>query len=221
MPYLESSDIEALDDESYGDEGWDKESFDEAAPRYRRAYPGRGGGGVAVPRINPARPVAGLSGVSLNTPAGRADVRFQKPVATKESVDALARELKAEIKAQSEAIKKIDQTIDKNTSILDQKIVSVTGTVKKGQDSSMMSMMLPMLLTKPPTIESLTLQGPPVVDAAAQTITFPVKASKVTQDNSSMLMIALLAGGGLGGGSGDSSNMLMLALMMGGGFGGK
>jgi hypothetical protein len=218
MPYLEASDIEALleSDESVGDEGWDRESSDEATPTYRRTYSGRGG--VNVPRINPARGVGGLTGVSLNTPAGRADVRFEKPVATKESVDALAKELKAELKAQSEAIKKVDQTVDKNTAILDKKLAAVTSTVKKGQESSSMSMLLPMLLSKPPKINSITV-APPVV-AGPGTLQFAVKDATLVQDNSSMLMIALLAGG-LGGGSGDSSNTLLLALALTGGFGSK
>jgi hypothetical protein len=49
---------------------------------------------------------------------------------------------------------------------------------------------------------------------------FPVKDAKVTQDNSSMLLVALLAGG-LGGGSGEGSgsNTMLLALALTGGFG--
>ncbi|NUO07655.1 MAG: hypothetical protein HUU08_03090 [Candidatus Brocadia sp.] len=201
MPYLEEDDLEVFEDdeallEAEDDtEKWE-ETFGEARyPKYRR---GR------ATRLS-SRKVGGLKGGTISTPAGRAGFKFEKPVATRESVDNLAKELRT-------AIKKVDETLDKNTSMLDKKVNAIDATLKKGQQQTQqMSMMsiLPLLLTKPPQLESIT----PAKDSSftpekpfAATATFK-------KEDSFFLIFALMAmTGGLGGGTGDSSNMMNMML---------
>ena len=202
MPYLEEDDLEVFEDdeallEAEDDtEKWE-ETFGEARyPRYRRGRATR----------LPSRRVGGLKGGSINTPAGRAQFKFEKPVATRESVDNLAKELRT-------AIKKVDETLDKNTSMLDKKVNAIDATLKKGQQQTQqMSMMsiLPLLLTKPPQIESIT----PVPATGATPTPMPIQTTTYKKDDSFFLIFALMAmmPGGLGGGTGDSSNMMNMML---------
>lgn len=206
MPYLEEDDVELFeDDESLLEaeddtEKWE-ETFGEARyPRYRRGRATR----------LPQRRVGGLKGGSINTPAGRAQFKFEKPVATRESVDNLAKELRA-------AIKKVDETLDKNTSMLDKKVNAIDATLKKGhQQTQQMSMMsiLPLLLTKPPQIEKIKLGEIPK-EGLVKDADVPIQTTTYKKDDSFFLIFALMAmmPGGLGG-TGDSSNMMPLVLAM-------
>lgn len=206
MPYLEEDDVELFeDDESLLEaeddtEKWE-ETFGEARyPRYRRGRATR----------LPQRRVGGLKGGSINTPAGRAQFKFEKPVATRESVDNLAKELRA-------AIKKVDETLDKNTSMLDKKVNAIDATLKKGQQQTQqMSMMsiLPLLLTKPPQIEKIKLGEIPK-EGLVKDADVPIQTTTYKKDDSFFLIFALMAmmPGGLGG-TGDSSNMMPLVLAM-------
>lgn len=207
MPYFEEDDVELFeDDESLLEaeddtEKWE-ETFGEARyPRYRRGRATR----------LPQRRVGGLKGGSINTPAGRAQFKFEKPVATRESVDNLAKELRA-------AIKKVDETLDKNTSMLDKKVNAIDATLKKGhQQTQQMSMMsiLPLLLTKPPQIEKIKLGEIPK-EGLVKDADVPIQTTTYKKDDSFFLIFALMAmmPGGLGGGTGDSSNMMPLVLAM-------
>lgn len=206
MPYFEEDDVELFeDDESLLEaeddtEKWE-ETFGEARyPRYRRGRATR----------LPQRRVGGLKGGSINTPAGRAQFKFEKPVATRESVDNLAKELRA-------AIKKVDETLDKNTSMLDKKVNAIDATLKKGhQQTQQMSMMsiLPLLLTKPPQIEKIKLGEIPK-EGLVKDADVPIQTTTYKKDDSFFLIFALMAmmPGGLGG-TGDSSNMMPLVLAM-------
>lgn len=206
MPYFEEDDVELFeDDESLlvaedDTEKWE-ETFGEARyPRYRRGRATR----------LPQRRVGGLKGGSINTPAGRAQFKFEKPVATRESVDNLAKELRA-------AIKKVDETLDKNTSMLDKKVNAIDATLKKGQQQTQqMSMMsiLPLLLTKPPQIEKIKLGEIPK-EGLVKDADVPIQTTTYKKDDSFFLIFALMAmmPGGLGG-TGDSSNMMPLVLAM-------
>lgn len=206
MPYFEEDDVGLFeDDESLLEaeddtEKWE-ETFGEARyPRYRRGRATR----------LPQRRVGGLKGGSINTPAGRAQFKFEKPVATRESVDNLAKELRA-------AIKKVDETLDKNTSMLDKKVNAIDATLKKGQQQTQqMSMMsiLPLLLTKPPQIEKIKLGEIPK-EGLVKDADVPIQTTTYKKDDSFFLIFALMAmmPGGLGG-TGDSSNMMPLVLAM-------
>ncbi len=197
------------DDEGFTDEGWDKESA-EALPRYRRAYSKGGRTSVAQPRA--ARPVQGVKGGVVQTAGGgRAQVNLPAPVATKEAVDAAIKELKADIAKQAEALRKVDKTLDTNTSVLDKKITSVQGEVKKMAQSSQFSALLPLLISKPPEIDSIKAKG--------QTTAVEIESTKYKSGDNSGLLLAMLAmSGGFGGGSGsgDSSSALLLAVALGG-----
>ncbi|MBV6519276.1 MAG: hypothetical protein DCC43_10095 [Candidatus Brocadia sp.] len=207
MPYLEEDDLEVFEDdeallETEDDtEKWE-ETFGEARyPRYRRGRATR----------LPSRRVGGLKGGSINTPAGRAQFKFEKPVATRESVDNLAKELRT-------AIKKVDETLDKNTSMLDKKVNAIDATLKKGQQQTQqMSMMsiLPLLLTKPPQIEKIKLGEVPK-EGLVKDAEVPIQTTTFKKDDGFFLIFALMAmmPGGLGGGTGDSSNMMPLVLAM-------
>lgn len=227
MAYLDDN-FEEFDDEGVSTllesdefEGWEPAGSGEAiGPRYRRSA-------VRtpisrIPRPTAPRPVGGLGGATINTPAGRAQVRFEKPLATKESVEAQFRELKREIAAQASAtaaaVKKIDDTLDRNTAILDKKAASLEAMVKKQGQGSQLGFMLPLLLTKPPQIETVKVKNP--VTSADVTVT--VTDTKYKEGDNLGLLIALMAmSGGLGGGSGDSNNMLFIALALSGALGGK
>jgi hypothetical protein len=217
MPYPEDYD-EAFDDEqlatlteSYGDEGWEPARSGEAiGPRYRRHY--AGAAARPVPRPTPARPVGGAAGATIRGPGGAStQVRFEKPLATKESVDELAKELKRELAATAEAIKRVDQTLDKNTSILDKKVAALEAASKQGQQGAQMGMLLPLLLSKPPELDKVKFKTTP--EGGTETT---VESTTYKKDDNTGMLIALMAmTGGLGGGGGDSSNMLLMALAFG------
>src|SRR6266566_3551123 len=214
MPYVrdDTEFLREADDEAWRDDG-------EAVPGpvYQRQF-----GGFAAPFVSPARPISGLAGGTVNTPAGQAQVRFDKPLATKESVDELAKELKKELATQAAAIKKVDQTVDKNTAILDKKVATVQSTVKKGLESVQQMSILPMLLSKPPQVTSLTWDGAALAGdfAGGKTAKVNKDATTYASDNNLGLLLVLMMSGGLGGGSGessgDSSNMMLLALALSG-----
>jgi hypothetical protein len=226
MAYLDD-DYEGFDDESFAtllesDDDpvtWEPSTSGEAVgPRYRRNT-GRSGP-VRVPRPTAPRPVGGIGGATINTPAGRAQMRFEKPVATKESVDASIRQLKLELAAVAATVKKVDETVDKNTAILDKKVIALESIVQKGQQGSQMGMLLPLLLSKPPEIESITQQKTGTTDTPEK---FTVTETKYKPGDNLGLLIAVMAmSGGLGGGgSNDSMNMLIPLLLVSGGLGGS
>lgn len=153
MAYAESSFAydESFDDESYYDEmesllsaegRWETESDEER--RYPRYRPGR----RVVPRPQPYRPAAGVAGARIQTPAGRAEVQFPKPMATKEALDNLAKELKAEIARLSATVKGVSNELNKNTAMLDKKINTLNSDFKKYREQSLIMLMLPLLLTE-------------------------------------------------------------------------
>jgi hypothetical protein len=215
MPYLSDTDfLREVDDEAWA--RGDEPSEAIPGPIYQRQY--AGGGGIRTP-IAPARPVTGLAGGVVNTPAGQAQVRFEKPLATKESVDELAKELKKELALQAEAIKKVDQTLDKNTAVLDKKIAAVNSATKKGLENAQQMSILPLLLSKPPQIASVQWSATEGANAFAASGTATVANTTYASDNNLMLPLVLMMSGGFGGGSsGDSSNMLLLALVLSGGL---
>jgi hypothetical protein len=215
---------EGFEDESISallesDDGstWDPATIGEATlgPRYRRNV---SRGPTPVPRVR-RREVAGVGGVSVRTPAGQAQMKFEKPVATKESVDAAVRELKTEIAAVAASVKKVDETVDKNTAILDKKVLALEAIVKKGQQGSQMGFLLPLLLSKPPQINTLKVKLP---NQSTET-TVTVTDTKYREGDNLGLLIAMMAmSGGLGGGGGnDSMNMLLPLLVLSGGLGGS
>lgn len=233
MPYLEEDYLEDeeemmnIDEEEWDDETlemlesegedweeWDDEELPESLaerrwrrwPRYRRRPRRR-----YYWRPRPYRPVRGARGAVIRTPAGTARVRFPRPVATKESVDARLKELKKEISRNTVGIKKLDRTLDKNTSILDKKINTVKADLKKGMQQMQQMMLLPMLLAKPPELKSITIQK----DGDDGT---PTKYSVIAQkykksDTLTLLLPLLMMSGGFGAGA-DSSNMMVMALLL-------
>jgi hypothetical protein len=201
--------------ESDGDWESDDNGFAEAQrrlPQYKRKYPSRPG--TRIPQPRPARPVGGLTGGAINTPAGKANFRFEKPVATKESVDKLAQELKKEMQLNAEAIRKVDQTLDRNTTMLDKKITALEATHKKAQQQGGMSMLLPLLLSKPPAVEKIKLGDIPT-GGLVKNAEVPIAETTYKKDDSSFLLIAMMAMSGGMGGSDGSSNMMPLLFLSG------
>lgn len=229
MAYLDD-DLEGFDDEGGSlltesdTYSWQSNGSGESVgPRYRPNYSRTGP--TRVPRPAPAQPVGGLGGATLETPAGRAQMQFAKPVATKESVDASVRDIKRDLLALAETVKKVDTTVDKNTAILDKKVLTLEAALRKSQQSAQMGLLLPLLLNKPADLASLKLTETGLATPATPR-TFTVDETKYkAADNNIGLLIAIMAmsGGGLGGGGGDgdSSNMLFLALALSGGLGGS
>lgn len=226
MAYLDN-DYEGFDDESIAailesDDTGSWESFgsgEAVGPRYRRNV-GRNGA-AAVPRPQPARQVGGLGGASLNTPAGRAQMKFEKPVATKESVDAAIRELKSELTAVAAAVKKVDETVDKNTAILDKKVAAIEAIQRKAQQGSQMGMLLPLLLNKPADLASITVK-PANATTPTPDVVFNVSKTEYKEtDNTGLLFAVMAMSGGLGGGNGNDSMNMLLPLLLIGGLGGS
>jgi hypothetical protein len=202
--------------ESEGVWGSDDNGFAEARRgpgRYQSKY--SGWKGTRIPQPRPARPVGGLAGGAINTPAGKANFRFEKPVATKESVDNLAKELKKELQLNAEAIRKVDQTLDRNTSMLDKKIIALEATHKKAQSQGQMSMLLPLLLSKPPAVEKIKLGAVPTA-GFVKDAEVPIAETTYKKDDSSFLLIAMMMmSGGMGGGSDGFSSMMPLMFLSG------
>lgn len=213
MPFDDSETLGLLeDDESFvQDEGWDRE-LGEALPRYRRAYAPTGRTSILSPR--PARPLPGVRGGVIQTPGGgRAQVTLPAALAPKDAVDAVVRELKADIAKNAVAIQKVDKTLDTNTSVLDKKISAMQGDLKKMQQQSQFSAILPMLISKPPEIESFKNKATgAVTDVEAGSTKYK------SGDNMGLLLAMMTMSGGFGGGGsgGDNSSALLLAVALGG-----
>ena len=231
MPY----DYEGYDDEAvmrlsesdgdYDDEAWTSAAAGEAVTRDRRLSPRFTPNRRATPiqpRVAPPRPVGGLAGAQVRTPAGAAQLKFERPVATKESVEEVTKELKREIATTAEAVKRLDQMLDKNTSVLDKKAAALEEMVRKAQraaqQQAQMSMLLPLLTSKTPIIEKMTFAATP----AAGTEVAVTNATFKKDDNIGLIFMMMAMGGGMGGGDGEGGmNSMMLAMLaLGGGFGG-
>ena len=206
-------DIEALGGILELDEGWDREGWSEAKnPRYQRSYPR----GWAPTR--PATPIRGVQGGAVSGAGGRGQVRFAQPVATQKSVEGMSKDL-------TDAIRKVDQSRDRDAATLDKKFTALEASTKKAQQQAQQLMLLPLLLSKPPEITSLDFVLPGATPGSVgtrQTVT--VENAKFKSDNSMFLLIMLMALGGMGsgtgsGGSSDNSMMLVMALALSGGFG--
>lgn len=202
---------ESYDDESYYDEmesllgaegRWETEADEER--RYPRYRPGR----RPVPRPRPYQPIPGVAGARIQTPAGRAEVQFPKPMATKEALDNLARELKAEIARLSATVKGVSDELNKNTAMLDKKINNLNSDVKKYREQSPIMFMLPLLLTKPPEIQEI--EGS--IDSTNKTIKV-TKVSYKKTDYTLLLLLPFMMMGEMGG-EGDAGNMMMMMLAL-------
>lgn len=92
--------------------------------------------------------------------------------------------------------------------MLDKKIGAVQNDLKKSQQQSQFSTMLPLLISQPPKLESFTAQSG---------VTTTITDTKYKSGDSTGLLLAMMAmGGGLGGGSGgDMNNSLILAMALG------
>lgn len=200
--------------EGYDDEQWEESDFDESveseefeerrrAPRYRRQRKS------VVPSVRPARPVGGASGARISTPAGEANVRFPKALATKESVDARVKELKQDIARNTAAIKKVESTLDKNTAVLDKKINAVGSDLKKSMQQMQQMMILPMLMK--PELEKITFTGAPGIGENT--------VEKASYKDGTTLLLPLMMMGGFGGTGTDSSSMMIMALALSGALG--
>jgi hypothetical protein len=206
--------LEAIfENDDPGNESWDRE-WSEAFPRYNSAYRKTGRTAIATPR--PHRPSAGVRGGTVQTAGGgRAQVTLPAAVTPKETFDNAIKELKADIAKQAEAIRKVDQTLDTNTSMLDKKVNTVVADLKKTQSNSSFSTMLPLLLSQPPKLTSFTNE--------ATNVETKVKSSTFASgDNLGLLLAVMAMSGGLGGSSngGDNSSMMLMMMLAFGGLGG-
>ena len=170
-------------------------------------FPFRRGGTPAPPA--PQLPKPGVGGVTVNTPGGAAKVSFERPVATKESVDALEQL----VNQNTRMIARLGQEIEKNTAILDKKVTTLAAAANAAAQQNQMSMMLPMLIGQP-KLKSLEFAAVPAANAAVN-----VKNAEYEEDNNLFLLMALSGGGGLFGGSGNGSNSMLMALALSGALG--
>jgi hypothetical protein len=147
-------------------------------------------------------------------------------VATKESVEDLSRGLRRDVSVALAGIRRVDQTLDKNTSILDKKVAAleaiVAKTNKQAQQQAQMGMLLPLLLSKPPQLQSLTFEA----ERFAKDTKLTVKDSEFKATDNLLLPLLLMStmggsGGGLFGGDADSGgmNMMLPLLLLTGGLG--
>lgn len=225
---------EALSEVDTDLDSWE-EAFGEARrpPTYRPRYsPNRRGGQLSTrPRPMP-RPVAGLSNMGLDTPAGKMQIRLPEPVATEGSVNNLAQGLRNEVSRVGEAVNTVDRRLDRDIGTLDKKITAVDANLKKGLQQAQQMTLLSLLLTRSPQIEKIKVADVPVrvtqdeshnvVDAkitsgtemAIQTTTFK------KEDNLTLLIALMAMSGGMGNGTGYSANMMLMLLALSGGLGG-
>jgi hypothetical protein len=211
--------LEAIfENDEPGIEGWDRE-WSEAFPRYNSAYRRTGRTAVATPR--PHRPTAGVRGGTVQTAGGgRAQVTLPAAVTPKDAFDTAIKELKIDIAKQAEAIRKIDQTLDTNTSMLDKKINGVVVDLKKTQSNSQFSTMLPLLLNKTPQLTSFSVADPD----GTKKETKVASSTFASGDDLGLLLAMMAMSGGMGGGSsgsGDNSSMMLMMLLAMGGLGKK
>ena len=170
--------------------------------------PFRRGGTPTPPPPQPPKP--GVGGVTVNTPGGAAKVNFDRPVATKESVDALEQQ----VNQNTRMLARLSQELEKNTAILDKKVTTLAAAANAASQQNQMSMLLPMLIGEP-ALQSLTFAAAP---AANTPVT--VTNAQYEEDNNLFLLLALSGGsGGLFGNSGGGSNTALLALALSGGLG--
>ena len=140
-------------------------------------------------------------------------MRFQRPVATAESIE----QLKADVK---KAIAEVRQETTTNLTRLDKKVSSAAGqvetlgkTVRASaarvgalEQRSQMATLLPLIQGKP-RLESIALDG-----GAPQAVT----SATYREDKNDMLLPLILMGGlggGAGGLGGDNTALMMIALM--------
>jgi len=128
--------------------------------------------------------------------------------------EALAR-VGGQIKAESDAVKALSarvNTLDTDVA----KTRKVVGSTRKEAANSRMMSILPLLLQKPP---ELTITRTSPTDANS-----PVKDVAIKSSSDNLLPLILLMGmGGTGGDNGkgsDDNSMLMMALVLSGGLGG-
>lgn len=235
MPYeYEGYDDEAVmrltEDDDFDYEGWPSMASGEQtrdhrggrSPRPSQVYRPNRPAAPPPPRVRPPRPVGGVAGAHVRTPAGAAQLRFERPVATKESVDEVTKELKGEVAATAAAVRRLDSVLDKNTGVLDRKVTALEETVRRAQraaqQQAQMSMLLPLLTSKTPIIEKMTFATAPT----AGTEVAVTNATFRKDDNLGLIFMMMAMGGGMGGGDGEGGmNTMMLAMLaMGGGFGG-
>lgn len=213
------ADLEAYD-EGYDDDDDDDESLAERRRRRRRRFRRyrRRRTLVRIRRPRRFRPVRSIRHGYVRTPAGTARVRLPASVATRSSVNARLKEIKTEIGRNTKSIKKVDATLDKNTSIVDKKVNAVSSALrrsnKKMRDRLQMATLMPLLMQKDPKLESIMLQK----DAKGDITTYKVTNQEYKSDGNNMLLMMMMMGG-MGGGGGGSSNMMMMALVLSGGFG--
>jgi hypothetical protein len=208
-----TEDVEAIESVLRPEGRWEESRWEESDEEARAPRYVRGPISLSLHRA-PFRPIGGVSGASIQTPAGRAQVQFGKAVATQEAVNNLARELKGEIAGLVASVKKVNETLDKNTAMLDKKVNTVGSNFKKAQEQNQMMALLPLLLTKAPAIQKIKFKDTPTAgtDTDVESVTFK------KDESSALLPLVLLMGMGSGGVSGDSMSMMMMALVLSGGL---
>ncbi len=203
--------------EEADEEGDDTEGiFDNVAqaigslPKYRS-------GPTRLPfRPQPFRPIGGITGANLQTPAGRAQMQFRKPLATQEAVNTLARQLKGEIAGVAASVRKVNQALDKNTAMLDKKVNVASVNFKKTQDQNQMMTLLPMLMT--PKLQQITLTP---TDPVGQNLTAKCTVNSAQYSGTMLPLLLVMMMGGMGTSGGDSNMMttMLLVLALGGSLG--
>ena len=219
-------DFDDDDDEEFGEsEGFDDDDESLAELRFRRSR-----GRRRFPRFRKRRfttthrrprsfqPVRSIRRAVVRTPSGTAQIRLPKAVATRSSVNARLKEIKQEIARNTKAIKKVDMTLEKNTSIVDKKVNAVRSdqrrSNKKMKDSLQMAMMMPLLMQSKPKLDTMTVE---VVGSDNDSpVDLKVTEQKYQSGNNNLLPLMMMMGS-----NGDSSNMMMMALVLSGSLGGN
>ena len=232
----DDDDDEAFEDfdesEAYDDD--DDESLAERRRRRRYGSRRRYGRRVRLRGPKALRGVASISRGMIRTPAGTASVKLSKPVATRASVNARFREVKREISRNTKAVKKVDASLRRNTSIVSKRISRVSFGLRKSnrrlnaelkksnrklsadlskldkkmQEKLQLAMMLPLLQSKP-KLDRITLDSDTTEETA-----YEVTDQTFQSEGNSLLFPLLLTMGDSGGGG--SSNMMMMLALSGG-----
>ncbi|MEM8616335.1 MAG: hypothetical protein AAGF20_05305 [Pseudomonadota bacterium] len=208
--------VDAMDFADFGDDYDDDDDETYGESRRRRRRRGRLKTGRRRYRRTRSsskrlRPVRGSRSTVLQSANGqRMRVKFGKSFAKAGDVNKLIKSTEAKFKAALKERKsnydRLAKQIADNSKVLNDRVKTVAGKVKKLEGSAQTSQLL-SLISGPPAIESIRFNTPPTAGAPLEVADVKYKS----QDN----LLPLLLAGGLGDGDGSDSNQtLLLALML-------
>ncbi|MEZ5039698.1 MAG: hypothetical protein R2828_07390 [Saprospiraceae bacterium] len=117
--------------------------------------------------------------------------------------------------AQNQAISRLNKQsarVGKRVNLMGKRMEKMDKDFKNAQQQSQMSMLLPMMLSSDPKIEKITL-NPGTTGTAALNTAYNAQATFKKEDNTMLMLLPMMMGGGFGSGS-DSMMPLLMVLAL-------